>query len=205
MSSPDRLSYWYLRLNGFLTIENFVVHPDAGPNQRTDADLLGVRFGHRSENLLQPMEDDKTVTAVKAYANIIIAEVKKGQCALNGPWKEANDQNINRVLSAIGCIGATELKAASQELYGQGSYVGNCCTVRLMAFGDRHGQLQIPVQQVLFDDMLEFIYGRFWEYRRQKASNGNWPQDGVRLWEAFEQGRSDKDGFRSRARKEFGL
>lgn len=26
--SPERLAYWYFRLNGFLTTENFVVHPE---------------------------------------------------------------------------------------------------------------------------------------------------------------------------------
>jgi len=26
--SSDALGYWFLRLNGFLTIPNFVVHPD---------------------------------------------------------------------------------------------------------------------------------------------------------------------------------
>ncbi len=40
----EQLGYWYLRLNGFLTIPNFVVHPDVGHNQETDVDILGVRF-----------------------------------------------------------------------------------------------------------------------------------------------------------------
>ena len=56
--TPERLAYWYFRLNGFLTTENFIVHPDRGPNQRTDADLLAVRFAHRKENLVRPMTDD---------------------------------------------------------------------------------------------------------------------------------------------------
>src|SRR2546426_644182 len=37
------------RLNGFLTIRNFVIHPERGNDQRTDVDILGVRFPHRSE------------------------------------------------------------------------------------------------------------------------------------------------------------
>lgn len=50
--SPERLAYWYFRLNGFLTTENFIVHPDEGKDQRTDADLLAVRFQHRAENVI---------------------------------------------------------------------------------------------------------------------------------------------------------
>ena len=40
---PEKVAYWYLRLNGFLQIENFVVHPSGRGGQRADADLLAVR------------------------------------------------------------------------------------------------------------------------------------------------------------------
>ena len=56
-STPERLAYWYLRLNGFLLWENLVLHPDQGAQQHTDADLVGVKFGHRSELLDVPMVD----------------------------------------------------------------------------------------------------------------------------------------------------
>ena len=59
---PEKVAYWYFRLNGFLQIENFVVHPGRRGSQRTDADLLAVRFPHRAEFLLDhpdPMRDDE--------------------------------------------------------------------------------------------------------------------------------------------------
>lgn len=83
-STPERLAYWYFRLNGFLTTENFVVHPDIGNNQPTDADLLGMRFAHRAENLIDPMQDDPKVAECETLVNAVIVEVKTGQCALNG-------------------------------------------------------------------------------------------------------------------------
>jgi hypothetical protein len=49
--SSEKLAYWYLRLNGFLTITNFIVHPDFGRSQRTDVDILGCRFPYRQELL----------------------------------------------------------------------------------------------------------------------------------------------------------
>jgi hypothetical protein len=52
----EKLVYWYLRLNGFLTIENFVVHPDQSREQRTDVDIIGVRFPFRAELLKKPHE-----------------------------------------------------------------------------------------------------------------------------------------------------
>ena len=57
----ERLAYWYLRLNGCLTIQNFVVHPDKGREQKTDVDILAVRFPHRAELLHNSMKDDELV------------------------------------------------------------------------------------------------------------------------------------------------
>lgn len=64
-SKAERLASWYFRLNGFLTTENFIVHPDSGADQRTDADILAVRFAHRAENRLRPMVDDATVVRAR--------------------------------------------------------------------------------------------------------------------------------------------
>ena len=35
---PEKVAYWYFRLNGYFQIENFVVHPPGRGGQRTDAD-----------------------------------------------------------------------------------------------------------------------------------------------------------------------
>ena len=106
---PEKVAYWYFRLNGFLQIENFVVHPGRRGSQRRDADLLGVRFPHRAEFLLDhqdPMRDDEgTLRLSSVLIDVAIVEVKGNQpCALNGPWTAKEHQNVNRVLAAIGCL-----------------------------------------------------------------------------------------------------
>ena len=108
----ERLAYWDFRLNGFLTTENFIVHPDIDPNQRTDADLLAGRFAQRSENLSRPMKDDLTVASCKTFANVIIAEVKTGACALNGPWTNPRAEDMKRVLKAVGCVPESAIELA---------------------------------------------------------------------------------------------
>jgi hypothetical protein len=204
ISTPERLAYWYLRLNGFLTIENFVVHPDSGTNQRTDADLLGVRFGNRRENLIQPMKDDSLIAESHAYCNVVIAEVKSGACALNGPWTDKEEENIQRVLSAIGCVPNGELHDAASGLYESGLYESELATIRLLAFGDRRGLLKPSVRQIIFDEMLDFIYSRFQEFRNQKSSVGNWSRDGQKLARIAFTSR-DTLIFKQRARAAFGL
>jgi hypothetical protein len=205
MSTPERLAYWYLRLNGFLSIENFVVHPDQGVNQRTDADLLAVRFRHRAENLERPMADDPRVSDVDTYVNLIIAEVKTSACALNGPWTRVPDRNIHRVLAAIGCVEEPKTDAVAKSLYAEGCFQDETATIRLMAFGDRPGELSIPAAQVLYDDMSEFIWDRLRAYDREKRSVGNWAPDGQKLRRAFDGAGNDETAFRNSVRQLFGL
>ena len=182
VSNPDRLGYWYLRLNGFLLWENFIIHPDRGNEQRTDADLLGVRFANRSENPVLPMADDPVVTDSSTFCNVVIVEVKKGMCALNGPWTRQDDENIQRVLRALGCFPESAVNLAAKELYERGRFATADVTCRLLAFGDHEGHLTISgVPQIMFDHMIQFIHKRFKAYRNQKSSVGNWPLDGQRL------------------------
>ena len=204
VSTPERLAYWYLRLNGFLTVENFVVHPDSGNNQRTDADLIGLRFGNRQENFIQPMEDDPLVAEANSYCNVVIAEVKRSICALNGPWTAKEEENIQRVLSAIGCVPRGKLHVAAEGLYESGLYESELLTIRLLACGDCKGLLTPSVRQILFDQMLDFIYARFQEYRNQKSSVGNWTIDGQRLARLALSSR-DTLIFKRQARNMFGL
>ncbi|MCR4433802.1 MAG: hypothetical protein NUV70_07125 [Caldiserica bacterium] len=202
---PERLVYWYLRLNGFLILENFIIHPDQGHLQRTDADFLGVRFKHRRELLINSMEDDPRVSDCSTFCNVIIAEVKRGQCALNGPWTNPSDENMHRILRAIGCFEEREMEDAAIALYQKGRFQNDNITCRLLAFGNQKGKLPIEgVRQILFSDVIQFIYKRFSDYPRQKSSVANWPRDGRKLRYLFDRCGSE-DEFEEEVRKAFGL
>lgn len=204
--TPERLIYWYLRLNGFLLLENFIIHPETGGNQRTEADLLGVRFKHRSELLENPMEDDPKYVDCITFCNVVIAEVKRGQCALNGPWTRPEDQNMLRILRAIGCFDENTVADAARALYNNGRYQTDQVTCRLLAFGHREGEIAIQgVPQILFGDVINFIHKRFRDYSRQKASVGNWPTDGQKLRELADTHRNSCDRFERDVRAFFGL
>ena len=200
--TPERLAYWYFRLNGFLTIENFVVHPDEGRSQRTDADLLAVRFAHRAENLVRPMRDDPRVADCATFANVIIAEIKTGRCALNGPWTDPFRQNMERVLKAIGCVPDSVLGAAASALYTRGAWTDTNVTIRLFALGETpNSDLMIPdSQQITWDEVIDFCIQRFREYGGPKSSVGQWASDG--RWLAKTLWRRDA---KERIRQNFGL
>ena len=81
---PEKVAYWYFRLNGFLQIENFIVHPERRGSQRTDADLLAVRFPHRAERLFDDPndimpDDEHRLSLSHELIDVVIAEVKTNQ------------------------------------------------------------------------------------------------------------------------------
>src|SRR5262245_26085362 len=124
---PEKVAYWYFRLNGFLQIENFVIHPGRRGGQRSDADLLALRFPFRREFLFDmehPMRDDvETLRLSPDLIEIVIAEIKTNEpCGLNGPWTNNDAENIHRVLAAIGCLRKDdEIRSAASMIYENGA------------------------------------------------------------------------------------
>jgi hypothetical protein len=181
----EELAYWYLRLNGFLSIPNFVVHPDMRGPQRTEVDILGVRFPHRAELLNKPMVDDKPFTEVQDKPYLIVAEVKRSECRLNGPWTEQASENMQRVLRAVGAFRDDEIATVAESLYHNGTFSNKAYHVSLFCFGDRENpdvrRTHPDVPQKLWSDVLRFVFNRFTTYRDQKAHHPQWDRAGTRL------------------------
>ncbi len=185
--TAEQLTYWYLRLNGFLTIQNFIVHPDLGSEQRTDADILGVRFPYRAELKPKPMIDDVPFAQITDKPFIIMAEVKTSVCNLNGPWKEPQKENLQRVLRAVGSFPESNIETAAKAIYTSGTFSNNVYHISLACFGasvNSEISKKFPsVPQILWDKVLAFIYDRFKTYPDQKASHGQWDDVGKNLWD----------------------
>jgi hypothetical protein len=71
----EELAYWYLRLNGFFTINNLVLHHNS-EGRTSDADILAERFpyvheevgggeGDWDDSLLRNFNDNKTIAFVE--------------------------------------------------------------------------------------------------------------------------------------------
>jgi hypothetical protein len=212
--TAEKVAYWYFRLNGFLQLENFVVHPPGRGGQRTDADLLAVRFPNRAERLFDNpddvMLDDMGALALcRDQIDVAIVEVKTGQpCTLNGPWTNRDRQNVERVLAAIGCLAPDRIPIAAADLYEMGLHRADGLQVRLIAVGSVRSldlAKQYPsVTQITWSDALGFIWRRFHAYRRQKAQVDQWDTTGRRLkWLA--DGCRDEPQFVDAAKARMGL
>lgn len=181
----EELGHWYLRLNGFLTIPNFVVHRDAAPGQETEADILGVRFPNREEVVDNKSLADESFFAAERKPLIVIAEVKgkNRRCKLNGPWTNPDRKNVNKVIKAIGVFSPALVDDVSTSLYSFKKFGGKTWTVALICFGGRrNSSLNSNVHQILWKDVARFIYRRYQEHRAGKLRHDQWPSIGNSLW-----------------------
>src|SRR5258708_6121620 len=170
---PEDLAYWFFRLNGFLSIVNFVVHTDRKGVTGTDADILGVRFPYRAELFDRPMTDYHEFTKITGRPFIAIAEVKRCYCSLNGPWTSPERMNIERVLRAIGALPLEDIDGVAEKLYKHGNYVNPAYHVSLICVGETQSKEvrdQFPrVPQILWPEIKSFIWQRFDNYRNEKT------------------------------------
>jgi hypothetical protein len=183
-----KIAYWYFRLNGFLGIENFVLHPEGrDESQRTEADFCGVRFQYRCE---LNMEDDAPFKDRRKSKIIVIAEITKAACKLNEAWTNPNKENIQYVLSAIGASPHDANDAVAKSLYTHCIYpeptVDREPLFQMIAVGRTASedlQRKFPgLLQLELDAMLKFIYQRFAKYRYQKVDHSQWDKFGQVLW-----------------------
>ena len=197
--TPEQLGYWYFRLNGFLTTANFVVHPRRGNAQGTDIDVLGVRFPYRQELVVDPLQDADVFRS--DTPQIVLAEIKSGRCALNGPWTTPARQNMENALMAVGAIPQVEAEAVARDLYSTGESRAREFWFRLVCVGaeaDADIATRYPaVPQILWLDVEDFIYTRFKENVRRKIAHPQWDAAGRFLWDSAMRA-EDLEAFRSR-------
>jgi hypothetical protein len=151
------------------------------------------------------MKDDEDRLFLSSNSvDVIIAEVKTNQpCSLNGPWTRSDHQNVHRVLAAIGCLPQDDIEKVAAEIYQYGtchSEVG--INMRLVAIGREHNENlhrdypQVP--QLIWPELLSFMWNRFHKYRSQKKQADQWEEHGKRIKELADRF-GDKDEFTNEA------
>jgi hypothetical protein len=202
----EHLVHWYLRLNGFMTVNDFVLHRDHKPwGQRTDADIFGVRFPFRKELNLE----DDPIFSKRNKPLFIIGEITRGECKLNGPWTDPSKQNMQYVLNGIGAFEPHAIDPIAQSLYERYSYEDDSLRINLVAFGKAISSTlsdpDKPVIQITIDRMTRFIFQRFRKYWIMKKDHQHWDYTGLELWNLAEKYRNSEDEFAQNALRAVGL
>ena len=198
MKQDEGLLQWFLRLNGFLTIPNFVLHPMyRREGQRTEVDVIGIRFPHRTEfpDILQHEE-----TA------LVLAEAKASNAIINAAWLRADDRVLEDLLACIGIIPTVELDATARQLRNTGAARTTTARVSflLVATNFPEDTSLRDARRMTWSEVLRFIYERFTIYHHRKTAHDQWYDIGKQLWQLTIEHRNEK-AFIAAARTAFSL
>jgi len=168
----EKLVRWYMRFNGYLTAENYVIHEARNGKvpQGGEFDTLGVRFPYSREQVDQKLiRNDPKLDDAEARADhlidFVIAEVKSGnRNKLNSIWQEGSEnEKVGRVgylLRWLGAFGDEQrISDVARRLQREHRVRENGYLFRLVYFSHSHTKQAVPavVPQITFREIAEFI------------------------------------------------
>jgi hypothetical protein len=201
MNFAETLTYWYLRLNGFFPITNFILHKGSLIPRSADSDLLAVRFPYVFEEVGGQPKDWDTETFANWGINLerdivgIIVEVKTGYEDNPGELEKGINRAFRegRLVSGIQRLGFWDRDKAAQvgnQLVGQTLYRepvfqledGNTrdfvIAKMLVETNLPHGLAIPPCLALNLLDLKNFIDARVDEYiKRKYADRMGFPSD----------------------------
>ena len=145
-------------------------------------------------------DDTQRLALSDTCIDVVIVEIKKNEaCTLNGPWTDASRQNVHRVLAAIGCLPPELIDQAAHDLYRTGLHGSDTLRVRFIAVG-REGNTDIQetypeVTQLIWTEMLAFMWDRFRRYRRQKTQVDQWDGAGKKIKKSADECKKSREKF----------
>jgi len=181
---------WYLRFNGYLGVENLVVHeptPGAVP-QGAEFDVVAVRFPFSLEIPGFELPRDPRLAEIESQRliNVVIGEVKGGKKPeLNDPWRaEADDAvQLRRLKYLVRWIGLyerdEEVEKVAKDLRRAGkSELAHA--IRVVYFGARPSKQAADrsIPQILLPDIASWIVN---------SRAGSWAQQQVATRSAHDQ------------------
>ena len=161
----EELTYWYLRLNGFFPITNFVLHRSEECEHSADCDVLGLRLPLVYEEIGGHPEDwDSGLTAHLDFDRPIglLAEVKTGdhRRLRLGDWE--------RLRYAIRRLGLTRDPEGTAESLCNEPVVETpegCLVAKLLVTAD--GQSEAGWLSLALPDLARFISDRSGRYKEK--------------------------------------
>lgn len=171
MNFAEQIVYWYLRLNGFLPLTNFVVHRGQAQTYSGDIDMIAIRFPHVSEPIGgQPSDWDNCQFEewdldLPTMRIGLIVEVKSG--VINEHDLENWNQRIPQAIRRIGICPDQDCDAVAAELSHRST--GQCCDFTLAKLLVSSPPLNSPKWLSLsLDHAISFIEQRMQQYRDRK-------------------------------------
>jgi hypothetical protein len=177
MNFAEQLAYWYLRLNGFFPLANFVLHHDA-EHRTSDADLLAVRFPYVSENVGGQARDwdprfmaDWEIDLTRSVVGLIV-EVKSGASGRADIFDPTPEWRIRERLWRMGMIApGQEFERVLGELTTGRIAQAGACKVAKLFIGSGDVPAGAPWFHLTLDEIDRFVRGRMRSYRERKLAD----------------------------------
>jgi hypothetical protein len=92
-----------------------------------------------------------------------------------------------------------EVQLASDALYATGRYISEQIELGLISIGGQANpnltEAFPHAVQMVWREMINFIFDRFHKSEREKRGHPQWDLDGHLLWHAFQENHNDKEAF----------
>ena len=161
----------YLRLNGYFTVDNFIVHAADDPSRisdgqvgnYTETDVLALRLPHSHEKTgaLQIANDPILTKLAAGRPDLLIAEVKSGDANKpNKVWRDGNIPAIEYVVRFFGiCADEVEIQEVAKNLASSFQYERDQYRFRYIVFADNANEHYAGkgVAYITFDHVIGFL------------------------------------------------
>lgn len=163
----ELLTKWYLRFNGYFTVDNFIIHA-GDDNQRisngvvssyTDVDILAIRMPFHIERTGElEIKNDNRLQCIEKI-DIVIAECKTGkQNGLNKVWSKSNFQAMEYLLKFCGLFKETkQIKDVAKILLSDLKYEDDKFRIRFILFAEKSPSKQFLVKGLTYISCMEII------------------------------------------------
>ena len=170
MNHSEWIAYWYLRLNGFFLVHNFVIHRIPPYGRSTEIDLLGIRPPHVYEEVGGQDDDwdDSLLTQQDRQRFIgIICEVKRGNnYQIDTVFRQ---REIRYALNRFGILERDRAQDVGEVLIQQPRVdASNSLQIRKLLIGDVLKNGVPPCDFVSFRYAQEFFKMRAEKYKVAK-------------------------------------
>ena len=171
MSTPhEKFASWYLRFNGYFTIDNFVVHAANDENRisrgiiapYTETDSLALRMPYSAEiaGNLRIANHDLLVDNQNERFDVVVAEVKSGNSNQpNAVWRNKNLVPIKYIVRFVGLYEESLIDKVANELASRYSYEDERSRIRYIIIANEPNQhyLDQGVKYITFPQITQFI------------------------------------------------
>lgn len=175
MNYGETLATWYLRLNGFFPLRNFILHRGEFSPHTSDCDLLALRFPHVFEEIGGQVGDWDAARfqtwGLKLDQPIaLLVQVKTGNASRTDAGA-FDPPKLRMALRRVGLWNQTEVEDCVAALQSAPVVSDSKAQVAKLLVASNAQVLDERYRTLALSEALSFIRGRFATYRQTKQAD----------------------------------